>query len=751
MATSPATRQKDQVYLLNTKIDVITGSKLPSFRQCLGFFLYHHLDLKKTRREASSTVIETVLEFWHRARIPTRAIQHCQQKLEDLFDEWRALKKNMSRQTETQRKNEAQFCDVLEDLFDIAHADALELVKISEDREFLIAQREKGRRGCMAGVDVALHKMENRRVKREQEQRERLLHSQSEKEITSEVAVLTSTDSDSEVEAGGEELKVKALSEEESSDDQLPCDSRKRGRKVVITSEMTAALDRSKVSDRKVMMIVTETAKSLGHEVNELALNRETIRRSRQKHRKKMTEKIKEKFSADVPLVVHWDGKLLKDITGNDHVDRLPVIVTGEGISKLLNVAKLSSGTGEAQAKAVCDSLREWDLEQRVIGISFDTTSSNTGWISGACIRIQQALGRNLLFLACRHHVFELVIGAVFHKCLGPSGGPDLPIFKRFKEQWPFIDQHQYHDVTSSEQAASQVADIQDSIIQFVANMQSQSQPRDDYREMLELVLIYLGITPHNEVHFMAPGAIHQARWMAKVLYTMKIWLFRLQFKLTAKEESGLSDICIFVVRLYVKAWFTAPNAAAAPANDLQFLKDLVAYEAVNPLIGKVSADKFASHLWYLSQELVGLSLFDDHTSHEEKSAIIKAIQDNTANDDEDPPKKAIVDLKTINDRQLHSFASTRSGEIFKSLNIATTFLQQDPALWSSLESFQVAKKTVSALTVVNDNAERGVALVQDYSGLLTRDEQQLQFLLQVVEEHRRRYPDPTKKALLAD
>ena len=107
-STSPATRQKDQVYLLDTKTDVITGLKLPSIRQCLGYFLYHHLDLQKTRRESSSVVIETVLEFWHRARIPTRAIHHCRQKLEDLFDEWRMLKKNRSRQTETQRKNEAQ-------------------------------------------------------------------------------------------------------------------------------------------------------------------------------------------------------------------------------------------------------------------------------------------------------------------------------------------------------------------------------------------------------------------------------------------------------------------------------------------------------------------------------------------------------------------------------------------------------------------------------------------------------------------
>lgn len=123
------TRNKDHVYLLDSKICEITGSKLPSIRQCLGLFLYYHLDLKKARREASSIVIDAVLNFWKRARIPTRANQHCQQKLEGIFDDWRALKKNKSRQTKTQHYNEAQFCDVLEDLFDVAHAEATSLIK----------------------------------------------------------------------------------------------------------------------------------------------------------------------------------------------------------------------------------------------------------------------------------------------------------------------------------------------------------------------------------------------------------------------------------------------------------------------------------------------------------------------------------------------------------------------------------------------------------------------------------------------
>lgn len=132
---------------------------------------------------------------------------------------------------------------------------------------------------------------------------------------------------------------------------------------------------------------------------------------------------------------------------------------------------------------------------------------------------------------------------------------------------------------------------------------------------MLELALIYLGVTPQKAgTRFMALGPIHQARWMTKIIYTMKIWLFWSLFKLTSKEETGLGDICLFAVLLCIKAWFIAPNAAAVPASDLQFLKDLVVYEAVNPQVPKVSTDKFGSHLWYLAEELACLSLFDDHT-----------------------------------------------------------------------------------------------------------------------------------------
>src|SRR6218665_3148644 len=48
-----------------------------------------------------------------------------------------------------QRSKETAFVGSLDDLCGVAYADTMKLLNIEEDRKFLEAQREKGRRGCM--------------------------------------------------------------------------------------------------------------------------------------------------------------------------------------------------------------------------------------------------------------------------------------------------------------------------------------------------------------------------------------------------------------------------------------------------------------------------------------------------------------------------------------------------------------------------------------------------------------------------
>jgi len=88
---------------------------------------------------------------------------------------WTVLKKHKNRETPLHKQKEAEFIDSLEDLFDVAHADALNMITIPEDREFLLGQREKGRRGVMGPVDEVLAARERRSKEAvEKEQKRRL-------------------------------------------------------------------------------------------------------------------------------------------------------------------------------------------------------------------------------------------------------------------------------------------------------------------------------------------------------------------------------------------------------------------------------------------------------------------------------------------------------------------------------------------------------------------------------------------------
>ena len=64
-----------------------------------------------------------------------------------------------------QSKKVEAFKSSLDDLFDIAHQDAL-INTNEEDRQFLLLQRQKGRPGCMGGVDIKFLRGKERRAQR---------------------------------------------------------------------------------------------------------------------------------------------------------------------------------------------------------------------------------------------------------------------------------------------------------------------------------------------------------------------------------------------------------------------------------------------------------------------------------------------------------------------------------------------------------------------------------------------------------
>ena len=720
MATAKATRKVTEVWLIGQpNPQTMMGKQLPSLREALSRFFYFHNQGKKTVSEAASLVVEEVFLFWEKARISTKEKHHAAKKLTNEYELWRALGRNKSRKSTTETKKREQFVTSLDHLFDVAMQD-VELTLNEEDQRFLTMQRNNGgRKGVMLGIDGKLAALEKRRMNRS---RKRPAASEEETvELASSCSSIASSTADGDDDSDGCAGPSSAPSPPKRS----------RARASAVTQQLAAALDRTRTSDRSAVHILRAAADAYSPIPSNLAVNRQSIRRHRRRVREDVAKEIRETFAPSVPLVVHWDGKIIADSTDVTAAERLPVLVSGDGVNKLLGVPRLPSGKGNDVATAVISCLEDWGIAERVVGMSFDTTASNTGVRAGACTYVQQRLDRNLLHLACRHHILEIVADKSFGVCFAPSSGPDIQLFKRFKAGWKSIDQMAFQPIQS-------IPTTSDEIIMFCQEKLQATQPRDDYRELLILTIVVLGGIPTGGIRMCKPGAYHRARWMGKLIYALKIFLFRGQFKLTKVEEQNLARFVLFIVTLYVPAWYEAPLATRAPAQDLAFYRSLVSYE--DKEIGREASKAFGRHLWYISEELVSLALFDESTTLEDKRLIVAAFDCEGA---EDPPKRISLkpDLPVLTRHTLADFASSNSRFLLTALG-PSDFLDVDPAEWPARQDYQLARRRAESLNVVNDFAERGVALIQSYSAIITKDEEQRQFLLQVVEDHRRRFPE---------
>lgn len=246
---------------------------------------------------------------------------------------------------------------------------------------------------------------------------------------------------------------------------------------------------------------------------------------------------------------------------------------------------------------------------------------------------------------------------------------------------------------------------------------------------------------------FRAPGALHRARWMAKAIYSLKMFLFKGQLNLTAREQNGLSNISVFVAVLFARFWHEAPLAQCAPFNDFKVLDLLHHYPVSTVRVAAIKA--FSRHLWYFSEHLITLALFDDKVSDETKAAMASNFSRPSNSNN-----FRRLDEKTFNySTPLEEYVTSRSLKLFDLLDKdgqqkAQSFLSKPVALWTEDSIFQEMKQSVKLLKVVNDCAERGIALIRSYNNTLTINEDQKQYLVKLVSRHRKLFPIPTKAAL---
>ena len=150
----------------------------------------------------------------------------------------------------------------------------------------------------------------------------------------------------------------------------------------IMTPELAGALDRGKISNRNALFILAAAYKSVGIDISTLNLSYSTLHRGRIKFRTNIAEDLKKEFRTEDRYVVHWDGKVLSDISEKKSVDRIAILLSVNGIDQLLGVPKADSGTAHQQASAVISTLNQWNVASYVKAMCFDTPPVNTGKVN---------------------------------------------------------------------------------------------------------------------------------------------------------------------------------------------------------------------------------------------------------------------------------------------------------------------------------------------------------------------------------
>lgn len=351
-----------------------------------------------------------------------------------------------------------------------------------------------------------------------------------------------------------------------------------------------------------------------------------------------------------------------------------------------------------------------------------------------------------VLWLACRHHVLEIIAAKAFTISLNEKSiGPEIELFSNFKKQWGTLNiENIKSGISDREVAKIFPKNERKTLIDFLKIQLTINHERSDYKDLAVLGLLFLGEEINNG-KVPVPGAVHRARWMARIIGSIRIFIFRVQLNLNKDVLDGLRQFVCFIMKIYIRQWFNCQNPMTAPKNDLDLLKDINNYKKINKQLALEVLKAFSRHLWYLNEHNVGLSFFDDRLDLKTKKKMVENL------------KKISIDFnvrpkiieKKISRFTIPDFITINTMEFFKILEINTQFLSLDPKLWPENHNYLDGLRKVGNMKVVNDIAERCVSMMSDFNNSITNNEEQKQYLLQVVENHRKNVPMASKSTII--
>ena len=217
----------------------------------------------------------------------------------------------------------------------------------------------------------------------------------------------------------------------------------------------------------------------------------------------------------------------------------------------------------------------------------------------------------------------------------------------------------------------------------------------------------YIGLS-EGQFQFLGCYAVHKARWMGKQLYWYKMAMLQeyipqgIASKSQLQKISRFVDFCIFVFNSW---WFNCPLAASAPHQDLELDNNITSFANVDPVVSAAALKAFWRHTWYLSGELIPLTLWDEDVPYEEKNLLadsINASQCSTSSASMEFTKRygngfgkpELPDVTAGQHLSLSQFATAGSTMFFQIFSIPSAFPAKPATQWKMMRTMLLAVRS---------------------------------------------------------
>ena len=102
--------------------------------------------------------------------------------------------------------------------------------------------------------------------------------------------------------------------------------------------------------------------------------------------------------------------------------------------------------------------------------------------------------------------------------------------------------------------------------------------------------------------------------------------LLQHQLDLHWQTKKKVEKMTLFVVFVYLRSWFSAPSLTSAAMNDLDLYRRLLNFRSIHKKVSSSTSVVLNRHTWYLTEELISFSLFDDNLPPDIRSELASKI-----------------------------------------------------------------------------------------------------------------------------